>query len=250
MYSEKLTIEGRWWFPYSAIKFKGKLTFDSSEEGKLIIFGPVESFMFLDTSTSQTQAATQESNQSERICKSKVDKNIILGESTNKEKITLLYTLTPTKRSVTGDYYSHEEREFEIEFVFFDIHFKTIEEIQFADILLEYSNLDNWLSDGRLKGRTDIQSSESEGRYLIEHYFGESEDITIDNICSLKILSYPDINVDPIMKSTIHNHIFVKVSSSGNKTLEEYIILKNIFQDFLNFVINDVVKTLRLIGNH
>jgi HEPN superfamily Apea-like protein len=109
--------------------------------------------------------------------------------------------------------------------------------------------LDNWLSDSRLKGRTAIHPGESEGKYLVEHYFGESKDIIIDNICSIKIVSYPDINVDIVTKSTIHNHIFAKITSSGQKTVDEYIILKNIFQDFLNFVINDVVKTLRLVGN-
>jgi ApeA N-terminal domain 1 len=98
MYSEKLIVEGKWWFPNSNIKFKGKLTLDSSEGGKLIIFGPVESFMILDTYNSQTQAAIQESNQSYgRTPKSKDDRSIILGESIDKKKILFFILLGQTK---------------------------------------------------------------------------------------------------------------------------------------------------------
>jgi hypothetical protein len=83
---------------------------------------------------------------------------------------------------------------------------------------------------------------------VLEHYYGKTKNIDIDKICSIKILSHPDIRINFGERNEISNHIYIAFSSYGQKSIGEYIRLKNIFQDFLNFVIADKVTTIRMLG--
>lgn len=101
----------------------------------------------------------------------------------------------------------------------------------------------------KLRGKTAIYPKNLEPGFVIEHLYGETGDIDIAETCSIQILSRPDIDVIFGLKNKVTHHTYVEFSSYGQKTIEDYIILKNIFQDFLNFTISYEVSTLRMIGN-
>jgi ApeA N-terminal domain 1 len=145
--------------------------------------------------------------------------------------------------------YSFTKREFKIDFIFIDIHFEKIEDIIFESILVEYSNSCKWLTDNNLTGYTASYPHKTEPKYIIDHFYGKPIDIDIENWCLIRILSYPTIKKDFIIKDEINYHVYIKISSTGQKTLENYIQLKNTFQDFLNFFIADEVSTLKIVGN-
>lgn len=170
---------------------------------------------------------------------------LILGESTDKQKFTIISRLQPSERSVIRDNRSYCEREYKIDVLFTGFHFDKLDDIKFENVLIEYSHFNEWIS-GRLRGRTIFDSNDD--RYSIEHYYGEAVDVDILGLCSINIKSYPDIQASLVTRQ-IHEHTFVKISSSDQKALEFYIYLKNLFSDFLNFVIVDKVITLRMLGN-
>jgi hypothetical protein len=146
MILDELLVNGEWWFSNSNIRFSGKLSFNFKDGGKLTIFGSEEPFMRLDTSGTPSQQA-EESGESDRVCKRKKETTLLLGNSTNGEKITVLASSTPIHKSVRREHYSYCEREFKIDFIFLGIHFEKVENIKFEDVLVEYSGLSNWLSD-------------------------------------------------------------------------------------------------------
>jgi hypothetical protein len=249
--SNTIKVSGEWWFPNSDIKFNGQLTFSSKKGGKLTIVGSLEPFIILDTTT--TGAKRQDAGgilaETERICKIEETKKLILGKDANGRKVTLLYTLSPTKKNITRPNYSYAERYFEIDIVFLGFHFERIEDIKFENIFVEYSHLTEWLYNPELRGRTAIYPRSSEPGFVIEHFYGETGDIDIPETCSIQILSRPNIDILFGEKNKVTHHTYVKFSSPGRKTVEDYITLKNIFQDFLNFTISYKVSTLRILGS-
>jgi hypothetical protein len=158
------------------------------------------------------------------------------------------------QKSNSGKHFLNElvyplEREFKIDFIFTNIHFEKIDDIVFESILVEYSNSFKWLGDINLTGHTRSYPIKAESKHIIEHFYGKPIDIDIENQCLIRVLSYPTIKKDFIVKEEINYHNYIEISSSGEKTLERYIQLKNIFQDFLNFFIVDEVSTLKIVGN-
>jgi len=56
------------------------------------------------------------------------------------------------------------------------------------------------------------------------------------------------MEIDLIEKNKISHIKYVKIVSDDDRTLLKYIKLKNIFRDFLNFIISDEIQTLKMIG--
>lgn len=228
--------KGEWWFPDSNVHFQGELNF--SKNYSLRLFGPEESFIIVDTAINQL-SNTDTKFEAEKI---------ILGKTTDKKDITLVYTIPPSSRSINRDHYNFVERIFKINYILFDIHVKNFEEIKFEHILVEYSNFDNWVWDHDFIGRTFAYRHESEPKYIVEYYYGKNESIMINDKMSVELFSYPKIEINLIDKNKISHIKYVKIVSKGDRTLLHYIKLKNIFLDFLNFIIFDEIQTLNMIG--
>jgi ApeA-like protein len=194
MISDALLIDGQWWMANSDIKFNGKLTFNSKEGGTLKIFGSAEPFMKLDTSRTLSQAK-EESSESEKILKSRNGTILLLGDSIDGKKITVLASDSPEEKSIMRKDYSYCEREFRVQFIFLGIHFEKVEDVRFEYIMVEYSCLENWLSDRELAGRTTSYPSKSEHKYVVEHNYGKIKEFNINDICSIQMLSHPDITI-------------------------------------------------------
>ena|SRR5918995_37832 len=249
MMSNTLKITGQWWFPTSDIRFNGELTFCPTEGGKLTIFGPLESFVLLDESAKTTaENSNDKSKTTQKICESYDRMSLILGKDNDGKKVTAVYTLPPNNRSVIRPNYNYCERDFLIDLVFIGLNFEKIEDIKFEKVLVEYSHLNDWLHDFNLSGRTAMYAEKSEAKYVLEHFYGETKYIDIAEICSIEILSCPNIRINFGEKNQISNRIYVRFSSYHKKTIKDYITLKNIFNDFLNFVISHRVTTMRMIG--
>jgi ApeA N-terminal domain 1 len=224
------------------------LIFNSKEGGKLTLYGPIESFAISDMNLPHLKE-TKQSAEKSNVCEREQEKILILGKSDHIEKLTLLSTPSSEERSAMRENYNFTEREFKIDFIFTDIHFEKIEDIVFESILVEYSNSCKWLTDNNLIGYIASYPHKTEPKHIIEHFYGKPIDIKIGNRCLITILSYPTIKKDFISKETINYHTYVRITSLGIKKLEDYISLNNIFQHFLNFVIADEVRTLRIVGN-
>jgi hypothetical protein len=65
---------------------------------------------------------------------------------------------------------------------------------------------------------------------------------------SIELFSYPIIEINLIDNNKISHIKYIKIASKEDGTLQNYIKLKNIFQDFLNFIISDEIQTLKMIG--
>lgn len=252
MHVEQLDTDAEWWFPGSNIKFKGKLIFDKDIGGTLTIQGSQEPFILLDTSQNYTEESKEEPTHPEKVCKREDNDKLIFGETKDKKKITLLYSLPPTGNSVSAENYSFVERKYKIKFIFMGIHFESIDDIMFESFVVEYSNLPNWIQSlsHELTGYAGIGPDRDKNRYLFEHRYGKTLDINIETKCLIQFLSYPEINIDILTAGKISHHIYAKIKSIRNKKLDEYIILKNVLQDFFNFVTTNEVRTVRMIGNH
>jgi ApeA N-terminal domain 1 len=239
--SQEFNVTGEWWFPNDEIKFNGNMTFDSNRGGKLVIFGSLDQFALSDSS-----GRSDEKTREAEVCRNEAVQTLVLGDSTDKQRFTIISRLPPSDRSVIKDNYSYREREFKIDVLFAGIHFNKLDDIIFENVLVEYSHFNEWIADAKLRGRTIFDSNDD--KYSLEHYYGEEVDVDILGLCSIKIKSYPDIQ-GSLVNRQIQEHTFVKISSSEQKSLEYYVYLKNLFSDFLNFVIVDEVITLRLVGN-
>lgn len=56
------------------------------------------------------------------------------------------------------------------------------------------------------------------------------------------------MEIDLIEKNKISHIKYVKIVSDDDRTLLKYIKFKNVFLDFLNFIISDEIQTLKMIG--
>lgn len=205
----------------------------------MTLFGSEESFTIVDTTINQSSTLNTKLEESEKI---------ILGKTTDKKDVTLLYTISPSSRTINRDHYSFVERIFRIDYIFFEIHFKNYNEIKFEYVLVEYSNFNNWVWDHDFIGRTLAYRHESEPKYILEYYFGKNESIMIHDKLSIELFSYPIIEINLIDNNKISHVKYIKIASKEDRTLQNYIKLKNIFQDFLNFIISDEIQTLKMIG--
>ena len=230
----ELDIEADWWFPRHNIKFNGRLMFSDKDGGRLVLVGSQEPFILLDADSGQTDSIKQAN--SDKTCKRNTQQKLILGETKDRERITIIYTLEPSTTSVIKNQYSYVERSYEIDFIFIGTHFETVDDIKFENILVEYSNLPSWMTNSEMIGSTIMKSNKSENKYTMEHGFGKRLDVVVDNRCSIQFLSYQDIRIDFAARNKVSNLPYVLISSIGKQTLEEYIELKNILQDFLNLI--------------
>jgi hypothetical protein len=232
------SVKGEWWFPNSNIHFQGELIF-SDNMYILTLFGSGESFTIVDRTINQSSTINTKLEESEKI---------ILGKTTDKKDITLLYSLPLSSRTINRDHYIFVERIFRIDYIFFEIHFKNYNEIQFEYVLIEYSNFNDWIWDSDFNGRTLAYKHESEPKYILEYYFGKNKSIMIHDKVSIEFFSYPIIEINLIDKNKISYVKYIKITSKEDRTLQNYIKLKNIFQDFLNFIISNEIQTLKMIG--
>ena len=249
MVTNELDVDGNWWFPNSNIKFKGKLIFKEESGGYLTILGSFEPFALLDTSQNQNTESKVESK-NEKICKTERREKLIYGETKDRKKITLLYDLSPSKNSEFRSNYSYEERTYKIIFIFIGYHFENVEQIKFESIIIEFSNLPYWIRDHRLIGSTFHRRRKKPKKYIIEHTYGKTINVKIDNQCIIQFFNYPIINEDLVTSKKVQDRTYVKIISSKIKTLKKYIVLKNILQDFFNFATTSDVRSLRFIGHH
>jgi hypothetical protein len=248
MVTNEIDVDGNWWFPNSDIKFNGKLVFNKESGGYLTIFGSFEPFALLDISQNQNTESRVESK-NEKICKKRQEK-LIYGETKEKKKITLLYDLSPSKNSEFRPKYTYEERTYKIRLIFIGFHFENVEQIQFESIIIEFSNLPYWIRDQRMIGSTFHHLSKNPNKYIIEHTYGETINVDIDNECNIQFFNYPIINEDLVTSKKVQNCTYVKITSNKIKTLKKYHILKNILQDFFNFATTRDVRSLRFLGHH
>jgi hypothetical protein len=244
----ELDIDADWWFPNNDLKFNGRLIFSQRDGGRLMLVGSQEPFILLDANSGQTDSIEQAN--SDKTCKRNTRQKLILGETKDREQITIIYTLEPSTTSVIKNQYSYVERSYEIDFIFIGTHFETVDDIKFENILVEYSNLPSWMTNSEMIGSTILKPNKSENKYTMEHRFGKRIDVFVDNRCSIQFLSYPDIRIDFATRNKVSNLPYVLISSIGKQTLEEYIELKNILQDFFNLINVSEVGTLRMIAEH
>jgi len=242
-----MIVDADWWFKNSDIKFRGKLTFSEDSGAYLTIYGSIEPFALLDISQAQPEDSREDVNQTEKICKGEGQDNIIFGKTKDGKKITLLYSILPSKNSVFRTSYSFEERTYPIKFIFVGTHFENLNEIQFESIIVEYSNLPYWITNHEL-GFTQDRFDENDN-YILEHRYGKKVDVNIENRCSIQFFTRPEVNLDLVTNKKVIYHTYAKISSIGSKTLLECIILKNVLRDFFNFATTAEVRTVRMIGH-
>jgi hypothetical protein len=86
-------MQGQWWFPNSDVIFDGELIFDPNQGGILKLFGSEEPFIVLDTSRDPSEISAIEDDTS---------KKLILGTTKESKDVTVVYSLPPSRKSVTA----------------------------------------------------------------------------------------------------------------------------------------------------
>lgn len=225
----ELEVDGKWWLPtQKSNQLSGILTFDNTNGGILSVAGN-----FLASYEFQSKKSEHEF--------------IILGESINNKKITLVvYNITQGYETLSeSSVYS--KRSFKTKYIFIGHHFKEIDEIKFEYVFVEYSNLNKWIKNFDSTGHHSTSIRPNELKF--EYSSGDTIDIIIDKLCSIQIMYRPNVTLDWLRnKSEVYEKLYVKFSLSENKDLGKYIKISEILRDFLNFVISEDVITLSFTG--
>lgn len=226
---EQINSEGKWWLPDKQnIQFNGTLTFTHNEGGLLTLSAPVESFinanLLRDT-----------------------ENFLILGELLDGSKVALNVGFVLRSEEIHKTDYNFAKYVIRIKFIFFGIHFVNIEDIQFENILVKYSNIDKWVSNHEIFGSNKMILDRS--KIMFEYNYGKQIEINVFNNCLVQILNLPAISIDAITNDkNVVEHAYIRIKSYKDKSLSRYICLKNTIQDFLNFVFTDNVITLSMEG--
>jgi hypothetical protein len=151
----------------------------------------------------------------------KYDIDIILGILENGQRITLF------KCSLIKHYQllSHFPISlFKAKFAFLGVHYNSDKDIKFPSVIIKYNNINSFISQYSL-----IYDPSFNGE--INH--NQSREITIPKYC--KIIIYPQ------SKKLFNSDLLFEIQSFRDKSFDDYIELKSILHDFLNFVISDEV---------
>lgn len=145
---------------------------------------------------------------------------IILGELKDDVKITL------KKCSVLNNHQYLKNInlvKFNVIFAILGEHYLSEDQIKLDACRISYSNLNKFISKNSIYYRK-INNSESKTKF-------PEISINIPNFCSIRIF----------FQSNLKDKIVFEIKSFRSQTIEDYIELKGIIQDFFNFVIKDNV---------
>lgn len=202
---ERREYEGEWWFLEQPEKrFQGKLTF-TPEEGS-----------FLEIVSFQSKTEFQE------------EPELILGASVDGKKITLYKCFQTNKKSHWGEINS-DKITFFCSFGFIGTHFEKADQINFKEVSMRYSYLDEWVDQSGFELIHEFQEFEIKYKrpepFLLE--INENLKVQIGFEVSYPTFSHPQIEVSMVQKA------WITFYPSAPKTLDEY--LKIIF-NMTNFL--------------
>ncbi len=140
--------------------------------------------------------------------------DLILGILEDNQKITLFQCYLRKSYSLVGTFQMYD---YKSQFCFIGVHFDDVNQIKFTSMTIKYSNIDSFISDYSL-----IYDPLKKEQYNID-----PRRVHIENYCELLI--YPE-------SDTLKSDLFFEIQSHRDKSIRDYIELKSILLDFLNFV--------------
>lgn len=147
---------------------------------------------------------------------------IILGKLADGQKITLNNCSFLRSNGYLEDF---QLTKFNCQFALIGSHYNSINDIRFDSAIVKYSNISRFISDYSLTyDPLAVKSMNSRVK---------ARKFEITGFCSIRMF--------PEGITGIGRKILVQIHSNRNKTLLDYVELKSIMQDFLNFVIKDEV---------
>lgn len=213
----ELKIDGKWWLPTDNVQHPGTLKYD--DDGVfLTISGPFLPFVEIYST---------------------IDKKdfIILGGLVDGKKVTLIAYNMYSQRDVIGPQYVFSKTQFQIKFIILGTNVQQVEDIKFHSILVEYSNLANWLRfdlDDKFLSVTIAKNP----IYFTAYY--KTIDGSVEDICCIQIFSSEKVIFEEFTNErTSTENIYVKFYNIKNNHLLDCLELTGVFRDFLNFIIAD-----------
>ncbi len=198
------SIAGSWWLPGKREwEIPGTLIYNDDNPTILSLSGPFESFLNMNLWHTEEDFVMQ-------------------GESSEGKKITVTVTSFKNQRDSLGPDAGQTSCELYVQFVFLGFHFNSQYEIKFQEVLVRYSELDKWIGlyhESELPIRAEIKG-----------------------ICTIEIVGAHSIpgGSNDVRKIGIYKELYVKFRAN-NKSLSNYIEVKSVFHDFLNFIITNPV---------
>jgi hypothetical protein len=206
---EEFEHKGIWWLPDNPEKqINGTLKFSPKEGATLDLIG---SF-----------------NDHEKVITKMQTFPIILGTTADGKEITLIncYKTTNTMH-IPGI----TTCSFGSVLIFRNVHFHTLEDIRFRNIVVHYSHLDDWVGISGF----DIQYNLKDGKEVIIKY-KEPTPIQFDlgdyKISIIIETTYPKHTIVQ-KKANIKQTAYIKIESPGEKPFDEY---RNVMLDIGNFL--------------
>jgi ApeA N-terminal domain 1 len=227
-----LDLEAKWWLPDKEQEPRvGKLTLNQQQKhGELLLNGSFPP--------------------REGVDKNRYDYDIILGELTDGQKVTLNgCTLNWIHPYLTN----FEQSSFSVKYILLREHFESPEDIFFSKIHVVYQgpSFDKWVK--RFNTQGNFRSILDEQRILIQYTLGRPVRVEINNNNYNHIITLfsKPIRLRPstkVMEASIKEVPCFEIKSLKGKCLHNYINANNVLRDFLDFIIPEEVHIKSIYG--
>lgn len=214
-----IDIVGKWWFQESPDNtYLGNLKFDGKSSGSLSIEGFDDNLMMLSF---------------------RREKFFILGISNNGRKISLW--INHISQKTHNDNFEINRSIinciFVIDYIFIGIHLlvNDINKLSINSISVKFSGLDKWIYS------SDLKNSEKAFEYLTDEF-----QVTRSEKEPLTFQFFGKTLVEWIGNKAIRHFDIDVIIRLQDESLDNMMIIKNLFQDFLNFVIIDEVNMINM----
>lgn len=214
---------GEWWLPEDpGITVSGIINFNQKEGGKLELIGSFEKVV--------------------DDLPSLKPRDIILGFSTEGKKITL-WRCYNTGSSITQSGLSTTQ--FHVQFIFVGHHFPTQEDIYFNEILIEYSNINEWVTTRIPKSK--IHNFKDHQSIEIKYNYPPVSSIVLNNFSIILLQDYYSrFSSDEMI---FKEKTFFIIKTNQNTSIEIFIYTYNYhLQNLLSLLRGKPISTNKVIG--
>lgn len=227
---ETLEYEGIWWLPQKETQqFRGKLTVSQGKSGKL-------TFSTFELHTLE-------------LPEYKTD--LIVGYSTDGKKVTMYKCYQTNHRTkLVNNGASVEEFTFIASFVFVGTHFTSIGDINFKNLNVRYTNIDNWANISGF--RTHLPKKFTPNTSIAIRYRLPKK-VKLTSVTDFEILvsfSYSNFNLTPTTHAEIAQKSWIEFLPKTSRNMEEYLKIIRTMQNFLSLIMTKPTFPIEIEGQN
>jgi hypothetical protein len=227
---ETLEYEGIWWLPQKETQqFRGKLTVSQGKSGRLTLI------------TFELHSLELPENKTD----------LIVGHSTDGKKVTLYKCyLTNHSTKLINNGASVEEFEFISLFAFVGIHFTSVGDINFKNLSVRYTNIDNWANISGFRTRLPKKFTPNTSiaiRYRLP------KRVKLTSVTDFEIVvsfSYSNFNLTPTTHAEIAQKSWINFLPKTSRKMEEYLEIIRTMQNFLSLIMTKPTFPIEIQGQN